>query len=419
MHKISIAVGGFIVGLSTVCMGADKLTFSAVQPVADLAVMDIKGLNRKALKEALNVHNLMVELRDIKTVEEQVIKASEQRQLYENKLAAMEKCSVDKLSSVFKNPNDVWRKMTSRYTQKEKDLTIYVNASQVASEQEIEEFNAYMNQGLMTDGVASELLSQWQIGREILTDVYANQDSWGERKTQDAPSFPLWEDQKYLFDKEWNKKYEAINLYFGVPPQGRPLIGDERYDYAKADELEKAHNTYLALLAAKNPVKAATLPNEMKKVPVAPKPLPPKMEYLVYLESADPKKAIYPSLPEPWQEYEKKGFSDISPKGEMASDFSSGLNLKEEAKKSLQGNRLTKYASLTEDVDGAKRYENVVVKDATSRVMAIWFKISNVIPLAPDVNLLDADERKKVLGQLQERLRELISKAEVESGSGE
>ena len=103
----------------------------------------------------------------------------------------------------------------------------------------------------------------------------------------------------------------------------------------------------------------------------------------------------------------------------MASDFSSGLNLKEEAKKSLQGNRLTKYASLTEDVDGAKRYENVVVKDATSRVMAIWFKISNVIPLAPDVNLLDADERKKVLGQLQERLRELISKAEVESGSGE
>ena len=308
MHKISIAVGGFIVGLSTVCMGADKLTFSAVQPVADLAVMDIKGLNRKALKEALNVHNLMVELRDIKTVEEQVIKASEQRQLYENKLAAMEKCSVDKLSSVFKNPNDVWRKMTSRYTQKEKDLTIYVNASQVASEQEIEEFNAYMNQGLMTDGVASELLSQWQIGREILTDVYANQDSWGERKTQDAPSFPLWEDQKYLFDKEWNKKYEAINLYFGVPPQGRPLIGDERYDYAKADELEKAHNTYLALLAAKNPVKAATLPNEMKKVPVAPKPLPPKMEYLVYLESADPKKAIYPSLPEPWQEYEKKVF---------------------------------------------------------------------------------------------------------------
>ena len=414
MNKIAVAVLGCILSMGEVCHASDKLTFTVVQPVSKAAVMDIKGISRNALNNALELHNLMVEVRGIENTEDEIVRAVETRQFHEKKLAAMEKCSVDKLATGFKNPNEVWNKMTAEYAQKEKDLAIYINSSQTATEQEIQNFNAYMESGEMTDDVVSELLSPWAIGREILTDVYANQDAWGERASEDSPSFPLWEDQKYIFDKEWNKKYEAINLYFGVPPQGRPVIGDEKYDYAKAKKLEKAHATYLAALMAKNPAKAAAIPSSLKQAPVAPKPLPPKQEHLVYLDAADPKKAIYPSLPEPWQEYEKSNFKDINPTGEMAEDFSSGLNLKEEAKKAPQANRLVIHSAFVEDVEGAKRYENVILKNAMREIDFMKNKISKYIELDADADLLNADAREKVLGQLQQKYKELVIEAEKE-----
>ena len=417
MNRFAVVVCCGVLGISTVCLGSDELTFTLLKPVGDANIMNVSGVSRAALNKALELHNLMVELRGVSSFERDVSWAVQARELREKKLQAMKNCSVNKLSETFKEPNAVWDKMTSQYAQKEKDLSIYINSSQTATEKEIQEFNAYMERGEMTDDVVSELLSQWQIGNEILTDVYANQDAWGERKNENAPSFPLWEDQKYIFDKEWNKKYEAINLYFGVPPQGRPVIGEEKYDYAKADKLEKAHAAYIALLSAKNPVKAAALPPSLKKPPVAPKPLPPKKEHLVYLESSDPKKAIYPSLPEPWKTYEKEGFKDINPVGEMAEDFSSGLNLKEEAKKSAQGNRLTQYAGLQQDLDGAKQYEKIVLNNAEKRIAVVLQKISQYISLEPNVDLLDFKEREKVLKQLQEKYKVLLTEAETEMNS--
>jgi hypothetical protein len=416
MNKISAVVCGCILGVSIVCQGAEELTFDTIKPVDKSRVMNVNGMSRKALKEAMKLHNLMVELRDVELLENQVTQAVQKRQFHENKLNAMEKCSVNKLSTTFKNPEEVWNKMTEEYAKREKDLTIYINASQTATEQEIKDFNAYMERGEMTEDVVSELLSEWQIGNEILTDVYANQDSWGERKSKDSPSFPLWEDQKYIFDKEWDKKYEAINLYFGVPPQGRPAIGDEKYDYARAEQLEKAHATYLAILMAKDPVKAAALPASMRKAPVAPRPLPPKMEHLVYLETNNPKKAIYPAIPKPWQEYEKENFLDVNPKGEMAEDFTSGFNLTEEAKKAPQKNRLLHRSGLLNDVDGAKQYEALVLKKVKGKIAYILTQISEYISI-DNVDLLNSDSRQKVLSQLQEKYKELVLKAEEEVGN--
>lgn len=404
-------------GIGAVSYASDRLTFTMIQPVDNTTVMDISGVSRSALNKALELHNLMVEVRGLSSLEREVSRAVQSREMREKKLEAMKNCSVNKLSTTFKEPALVWDKMTSQYAQKEKYLSIYINASQTATEKEIQEFNAYMERGDMTEDVASELLSQWQIGNKILTDVYANQDTWGERKSENAPSFPLWADQKYIFDKEWDEKYEAINLYFGVPPQGRPIIGDERYDYAKAEQLEQAHAAYIALLAAKNPVKAAALPPAMRKAMVAPKPLPPKNEHLVYLESSDTKKAIYPSLPEPWQTYEKEGFKDINPSGEMSEDFSSGLNLKEEAKKSAQTNRLTKHASLLQDLDGAKQYEKVVLNNATKNISTMLQKISEYISVESDIDLIDSNSREKVLQKLQEKYKKLLAEATLEMSS--
>jgi hypothetical protein len=109
---------------------------------------------------------------------------------------------------------------------------------------------------------------------------------------------------------------------------------------------------------------------------------------------------VYPALPEPWQMYAKDGFKDINPKGEMAEDFSSGLNLTDEAKKSSQVNRLTFHAGLLQNVDGAKRYENAVLKEVEGKLTVVRRKINEYITLADNANLLNSEVRKKALSDL-------------------
>ena len=98
----------------------------------------------------------------------------------------------------------------------------------------------------------------------------------------------------------------------------------------------------------------------------------------------------------------------------MAEDFSSGLNLKEEAKKAPQANRLVIHSAFVEDVEGAKRYENVILKNAMREIDFMKNKISKYIELDADADLLNADAREKVLGQLQQKYKELVIEAEKE-----
>jgi hypothetical protein len=337
------------------------------------------------------------------------------QQLQEDRLEALEQCSVNKLSEQFKKPEEVWEKMKAEYAKREKDLTIYVNSAENATEDQLQAFQRYMDNDELTPDMVSELFAPWRIGNDILVDVYQNQDAWGERKDEKAPSFPLWKDQKYQFDQEWDSTYTKINTYFGVPPQGRPNIGEERYDYARAKDVEKAHNEYLALLTAKSPLKAAALPPSLRKPPVAPRPLPPKIETVIYLEAQKPEDQFYPSLPEPWKKYAQNGFKNVNPKGEMAEDFSSGLNLKESAKNAgNQTNRLVAYSALQQTVESTEQVSNIVLTNAEGQVDLLRRRIAQFVPIDPDADLINPDVQAQVLAQLVAKKSELVAAADAE-----
>jgi len=189
-----------MVGMSVVGRADNGLTFSTVQPVAMDTVMNITGIQRQALDSAMELHNLIVEVRDIDHMRRQLMSTIRMNQIQEARLEALEECSVGKLSEQFKDPEAVWNKMKDEYAHREQEMSIYVNSTEDATEEEIQAFQDYMETGAMSADMVTELMAPWQIGQEILIDVYQNQDAWGERKGKDAPSFSLWKDQKYQFD---------------------------------------------------------------------------------------------------------------------------------------------------------------------------------------------------------------------------
>ena len=414
MKTLSAFVFACVLGGALATQSAG-LTFSVAKPEHKPNVMNITGIDRKALGNALRLHNLIVDVRGLDELRTQLRMALKTQQLQVERLDALEKCSIAKLSEQFKQPQEVWEKMKAEYAKREKDLTIYVNSAENATEDQLQAFQRYMDNDELTPDMVAELFAPWRIGSDILTDVYQNQDAWGERKSERAPSFPLWKDQKYQFDQEWNDTYTKINAYFGVPPQGRPIIGDERYDYARAKDVEKAHKEYLALLTAKSPMKAVALPPSLKKPPVAPKPLPPKMETVIYFDAQDPVDQIYPSMPEPWKKYAKDNFKNVDPKGEMAEDFSSGLNLKESAKRAArQTNRLVAYAGLQQTVESTEQVSNIVLTNAEAHVDHLRRQIAQYIPIDPNADLINPEVQAQILQQLLAKEAQLIEAADVE-----
>ena len=415
MRKWSVCVMAGMMGMSVVSHADNGLTFSTVQPVGNDTVMEITGIERKSLDNAMELHNLIVEVRDLDYMRRQLMNAIRMKQIQEARLEALEECSIGKLSEQFKDPEAVWDKMKAEYARREQDMSIYVNSTEDATDEEIQAFQDYMETGAMTPDMVAELMAPWQIGQEILVDVYQNQDAWGERKAKEAPSFALWKDQKYQFDQEWDQTYQQINAHFGVSPQGRPAVGDEKYDYAQAEKVEKAHQDYLDALKMRNPSKSATLPESLRHAPVAPKPLPPKEEIVVYLETDVPENQFYPALPAPWQKYAENGFKDIDPQGEMAQDFAEGLTLRESVQNAgSAGNRLSSYASLKQSVDSTAGLEEMALRHADGQLNVLRYKIAKYIPLEENADLLDPAVQEAVLNQLKAKLKELIASAETE-----
>ena len=405
-----IALAALVAG-ANVCQAAG-LVFTTIEPVASTNIIEWGEDGRENLEEAMNVHNLILEVRKLERLEQRQAITEQMRELEEKRLEALEKCSIDKLSEQFKNPKEVWDKMNAEYAQREKELTIYVNSSKEPTKEEREAFLNYLQTGKMSPEMIAEQYAPWRIGQEILTDVYQNQDKWGERKNAKAPSFPLWQDQKYVFDKEWNDYYVKLNTYFGVPVAGRPIVGDEKYDYARYEDVQKAHQAYLTTLAAKNPKKAPILAESLKNTPMPPRPLPPKNEAMLYFETDRADASVYPALPEPWQKYAENGFKDMDPKGEMASDFKKGFVLKEQAKNEPRSNRLTAYAMHKQSVDGMNALEGLSMVDGDSESDKVLFKLEKYVEISPDEDLLDSEVREKILAKLKAKKKELIAAAE-------
>ena len=180
------------------------------------------------ITEAVVLHNFLT------LIDEQIAQAKEfdyivkDKELDKARLADFEACQVKSLSNYFKNPDKVWATLKA---QAEEKLQEY-NASTVELSAQLEEKVASMV--ALTDDERIALLeaeknkshdddpdtfeqdfidtnAEWKIGYTILNSFYANQDDWAERKTTTTPSLPLWQDQKYLYNKTiWTPKYAEI-----------------------------------------------------------------------------------------------------------------------------------------------------------------------------------------------------------------
>ncbi|MGN1063725.1 MAG: hypothetical protein ACI4QM_05340, partial [Alphaproteobacteria bacterium] len=264
----------------------------------------------------------------------------------------------------------------------------------------------------------AEMLVHWSLGNDILTDVYAHQDAWGERKAPRAPSFPLWQDQKFFFDREWDAYYTKLNAFFGVPANGRPVIDDRKYDYNRADETRAAHEAYVAALKAKNPQKALLMPEALKQGPaVAPRPLPPVRESVLYIGDVAQTHQIFPAWPEPWQKQIANNFAVYNTAGEMARDFvPKSFKIRDDVAQrdpALQNNRLNVYQLQKKQVDGAKKVleaSQVNVKSMQQTVQDGLNKLQ--IAASVDTDLLQEKTYKKVEDAIKEKKYALIAQIE-------
>ena len=67
MKKLAWGVALGVLGLALTAQAARKMSFGTVEPVNTQSVFELPQLSREALEAAMDVHNMMVEVRRLKT----------------------------------------------------------------------------------------------------------------------------------------------------------------------------------------------------------------------------------------------------------------------------------------------------------------------------------------------------------------
>ncbi len=189
----------------------------------------------------------------------------------------------------------------------------------------------------------------WTINRDIMLDVYANPEKWGE--VNSGESFPLWQDQISLFEKEWNQFYENLNAAYGAPLKGRPAVDEKtRHNAAKYNIVLSAHKAYVAEISqGRRPSNSAAVSGNPPK---APKALP-NWKNIVRIDSLTGK--AVPELPEPWQKMSDNKFKNYTEGGEMSKAFVG------------KSTTPTTEASLNQKSDLENEYEMALAIDAINK----------------------------------------------------
>ena len=415
MKKISVSYVVFMALLCTTPMTLHAQTVKAqtVQTSVAQEPKRLLSLDLLTLK-ATEAHAVLTQLQSLKAEHEKLVKREKAYIDAQERFKELNDCNVKRLSSDFKNPKEVWKKITDAYDAQEKDLAIYINSAEPANDTGILKADG---QTTYTDREIAELLVHWSLGNEILTDVYANQDKWGERKSPMAPSFPLWNDQKYFFDKDWNAYYTKLNTFFGVPPQGRPMIDDRKYDYNRSDETMAAHQEYIQMLTAKNPKKALLLPDELKAGPaLAPRPLPPSEEITMYIGDIEKTHQIFPTWPEPWRKQIENNFADYNTKGELARDFvPRTFRLKNETggvDGTERNNRLNVYQLEKKNVDAAKQMFETAKVLVKSKQQTVQQSLEHTNIDIADIDISNPKEYAKLERLINQRKNDYIQQVE-------
>ncbi len=286
--------------VSTPVYSAISFSTSRKVPQKLFTTVEYLDSSNPSLRKALQAHNMLNEISgflDIMTTGEDL---SKQKDVFSEQKDALSSCFSKKLDGVFKEPKSAWNKMADAYEQKrlavpeKKDDAALIPA--VKSKKNTDRRNI-------------------DISREVMLDVYKNPANWGE--VNNGASFPLWQDQVVVFEKQWNDYYAKMNTAFGVPADGRPKVDEKtRQDVKKYNQVLKAHKEYLASLQSKKKMEYSELP------PKAPQPLPEWKEIMTV--EADGK-TVYPEMPDVWKDSKtRQELINTNPNGELAQVFKNG-----------------------------------------------------------------------------------------------
>ncbi len=302
--------------------------YDYVQPIVDVDA---------ALTDAMKVHNFASNMLDNLASVEAYKNIIRNYEYSENVLKLNENCNIGLLSPYYHDPKDVWSKMSTWAYNTEKAGVARMDAIRddiIAGANE-SGINYYNNPNFMPKNMILTRNS-WDIGNRVLSDVYGNQSKWGKKKHP----FPLWEDQKYLYDSEWNRKYGEIKVglvrayttrrwvgtredgYYvcsteswvhAVPNKGPEVKELYKYDHEDFDPklgtqaVLKAHNEYLKL------IKKRPAGLNFSVMHTAPKQLPPVKEAVfqfMWNASNDMERnfTAYPGLPNVWKTFINSNF---------------------------------------------------------------------------------------------------------------
>lgn len=404
MRPLSISLFALLVGCLYCTTPEAQVSYAKVEFKAPQSLQLVEQINASAtVMLAMQVHNLIFQLKEYQKAREQLLDAVERYDLQQLRYKSMMLCNVNNLKPYFKDPQAAWLNMMDKYDRDEKKLSIQINTTDTdasASGSLIANTPGVSN--LSDDSLdevdVSETFLMWSLGNGILHDVYANQDNWGKRIDR---SFPLTVDQQYVYDEQdWYGKYKKINRaaccrdncgigYEGAPDTREKLQDGTTYDY-HADykyhengKVKKAHDVYMAKLRTIHRKKCSNrLTTEMFTEPNRPpRPLPPVNETVVYdakAYSADrppfSEQRIYEGAqlkfassawPAPWKVFIDSKFSVYNKNGAMPQNFKyasiTPIPLEDRNLKELQdyydsqNNRLNAYQTLKKELDDAKR----------------------------------------------------------------
>ena len=250
-----------------------------------------------------------------------------QKELADAKYNAMQSCNIKYLAQIYENPEEAWSNITQDYDNQELEMTLSL-------------LNAAPKKLQTGEEIRSEQMAHWYLGKEVLSSLYAEPEKYG--KLKDGKSFPLWEDQKYVYNEEVNKFIQKINSLIGRTGKIPGVSSQNTYT-----ENEKAFNAYLNGLSAKE---LAKIPDNYKTFPKPPNALPPANEILLIMDDPEQSKSLFPNWPEPWKKFVESDFQSYNPNGEMSKIFQTkSLSVKDEYRHkptSEKNNRLNVYQGL-------------------------------------------------------------------------
>lgn len=388
---------GLVSGAVLFCTIVVRADFVQVAPYSESVRESTPPQNYKLpMIKAMSIHNMLVQMGDLKETHENLKVAEDEQKFQEARFNALNTCNVNLLEPYYKNPEEAWQNITKTYDDKEKEIAIYVNSADPSKPGGLEEMR-------------TEYMAFWTVGKDVLTDVYAQPEKYGELKNKNT-SFPLWEDQKYLYAKELTDFSTRLNAFFGKTGLIPGLSLSNTYA-----ENAKAYEAYLTQLTAQYPAKAKSLPASLKTLPIPPKALPPAQEIVRYFDDPSVSKTVFPEWPEPWKKFINSGFKDYNPTGEMAQNFKpKSLQLKDEIKhrnNELENNRLNAYQQIKKELDGARKVTEASLQNETEQIKVFEQKLKeNGINVS--VNMKDKTQLSELRNQLIDLKQTYLKEAE-------